>query len=157
MKKILFALVAGLFLQTPVLKAQLAPGECGIMFTYDATGSQTKREYICNNTGAIMNRQGMTAETSYLKEDEKKSSVTEEIIKVNAIAPNPTSGIFTVTLAKALQNARVSLLNSNGSLIEHKRITGNTISFNISNQPAGMYYVKIYQGNDIYTFRIVKQ
>lgn len=147
----------GLFFQITGLQAQLAPGECGLMFTYDATGSQVKQEYICNNTGGIMNRQGTTAEASNVSAEEKKNQVIEELVKVNAIAPNPTTGIFTVTLARPLQNVTVSLLNSNGSQIERKKVSGSVITFNISNQASGIYYVKILQGKDTYTFKVIKQ
>lgn len=136
----------------------LQPGECGIMFTYDATGSLIKREYICNNTGEVMNK---LSKTELSKNDsvsiQKISVAKEEIIKVNAIMPNPTTGMFTVSLATPLNNANVLLLNANGSVIEKIRHSGSTLSFDISNQAAGIYFVRIaYEGN-VLTFKIIKQ
>ncbi len=72
MKKILFTLTVLLLTAAEAFSQGLPPGECGIKFTYDATGSQIKREYICNNTGGIMNRQGTTTEALGLVKDEKQ-------------------------------------------------------------------------------------
>lgn len=143
----------------PTAHAQgLQPGECGILFTYDATGSLIKREFICNNTGVVMNRKG---ENMLIKNDsinnQKISTTKEEIIKVNAIMPNPTTGRFTITLSRAINNAYVLLLNTNGSVIENKRHSGSTLSFDVSNRPAGIYFVKIEHEGNTLTFKVIKQ
>ena len=105
MKKIIILLSLIIVSQITATKAQgLQPGECGVMFTYDATGSLTQREFICNNTGGVISK-ASTQNSIY-----RKDSVSDDIVKINALMPNPTSGKFSVRLAKALNNETVSVL-----------------------------------------------
>ena len=148
-----------IFLTGSGVQAQgLQPGECGIMFTHDATGSLIKREYICNTTGVVMNRQ---AKAMLSKNDSinslKNNEANEEIVKINAIMPNPTTGMFTVTLSSAINNGTVMLLNANGSVIENRKYSGSILSFDISNRSSGVYFVRIkYRGKTL-TFKVIKQ
>lgn len=156
MKKIIFILSLFLFLKISDTKAQgLQPGECAIMFTYDAAGNLIQREFYCNTTGSVIYR---TADSSAMETKEDQSKVTkEELVKVNAIMPNPTTGKFTVRLFKPLDNADVMLLDVNGKVMVKRRESGNTLDFDVSAQPAGMYLVRIeYQGK-VYTFKVIKQ
>lgn len=159
MKKIIFILVICTFSQIPNLQAQLQPGECGIMFTYDATGSLLKREYICNNTGIVMNRAaiGENTKDDSLKTSSKTDIAQEEIIKVNAIMPNPTSGRFTIRLGKSLNNANVLLVNVNGKVIQNRRMSGTELNFDIHSYSSGIYFVKIESNGKVISMKIIKQ
>jgi hypothetical protein len=163
MKKLIFIFVIGIFYQIPLIHAQgLQPGECGVMFTYDATGSLIQRQFICNNTGSVIyktikdetnkNDSINTANKNEIAKEEK-----EEIVKVNAIMPNPTSGKFTINFAAPLNNANVMLINAYGKVIEKRRTSGNNLTFDISSQPSGMYFVRIDQKGKIFTFKVIKQ
>lgn len=136
----------------------LQPGECGLLFTYDAAGSLIMRSYICNNSGAVMNRmdKNSTSKNDSIGSIQSNLNI-EEIIRVNAIIPNPTSGRFTVTLSKSLKDARVLLLNSNGSVIEVKKESGSILSFDLSNRASGTYYVRIKADGKATTFKVIKQ
>lgn len=159
MKKIIFILVICMFSQIPNLKAQLQPGECGIMFTYDATGSLIKREFICNNTGSVLNRIAKEEKTKVdsIKTANKNEIAEEEIVKVNAIMPNPTTGLFSVKLSESLIKANVMLVDAKGTVIQKSIQSGNKLRFDISNYPAGMYVVQITQGDKKFSFKILKQ
>lgn len=160
MRKLFFTLSLIIFLIAPNAYAQggLQPGECGIKFTYDATGSLIKREFLCNNTGVVMNRQ---AKEMLSKNDSinsvKNNVAKEEIIKVNAIMPNPTTGRFTVTLSNPLNNGKVMLLNASGSVIENRKQSGSILSFDISNRSSGIYFVRIEYEGKVLTFKVIKQ
>jgi|SRR6185312_5875629 len=157
MKKIIFILVISTFSQTYNLKAQgLQPGECGIMFTYDATGSLIQREFICNNSGTVMNRK--TTSTLNGSDSIRVSNLpNDKIIKVNALMPNPTTGRFTITLSNSLKNAQVLLLDVNGIIIENKKENGYTITFDIGNRPSGTYFVRVENEGEVFTFKVIKQ
>lgn len=160
MKKIPFTFLFILAVCTTLVSygQGLQPGECGLLFTYDATGSLIKREYICNNTGEVMDRKGKNSTSKNDSVASKQTNVDkEEIIRVNAIMPNPTSGRFTVTLSKPLNNADVLLLNANGSIIERKRKSGSILSFDLSNRASGTYYVRIKADGKATTFKVIKQ
>ncbi len=151
MKKLIFILVICMFSQIPDLKAQLQPGECGILFTYDATGSLIKREFICNNTGGVMSK-ASTENNIY-----QKDSASEDIVKINALMPNPTSGKFTVRLAKVLNNETVSLMDENGKVIQSGRKSGIELNFDISSFPAGIYFLKIASNGKMISLKVIKQ
>lgn len=160
MKKIIFILSILIFSNNLNLKAQgLLPGECGIMFTYDATGSLTQRQFICNNSGSTMYRTtgDNKNKADSINLDIEKSEAKEKIIKVNAITPNPTTGRFTVTLSSPLQNANVVLVDINGRAIENKKQSGSTLDFDISARPSGIYFVRIENEGKVVTFKVVKQ
>ncbi len=156
MKKIIFLLVICIFSQIPNLKAQLQPGECGIMFTYDATGSLVQREFICNNSGTVMNRKASNTMNS--KDAVSVSSLPDEkIIKVNALMPNPTTGKFTITLSNSLKNGKVMLLDVNGKIIENRIENGYTIAFDIASRSSGTYFVRVENEGKIFTFKVIKR
>lgn len=161
MKKIIFILSLFIFLKVPDTNAQgLQPGECAIMFTYDAAGNLTQREFFCNNTGNVIYRTTTTNEKG--KTDSTKISIgnpvaEEEIIKVNALMPNPTTGKFLVRLADPLINGNVLLLDANGKVLEKRVQSGNILNFDISSKPSGMYFVRIVSAGKTFTFKVIKQ
>ena len=105
-----------------------------------------------------MNRQ---ANNLLSKNDSINSQINnianKEIIKVNAIMPNPTTGMFTVILSSPLNNGTVMLLNASGSVIENKKQSGNTLSFDISNRSSGIYFVRLEYEGKVLTFKVIKQ
>lgn len=136
----------------------LQPGECGIRFTYDATGSLIKRDYICNNTGVIMYKQANgSGNKTGANSEVTKDDLKEDVLKVNAIMPNPTTGAFKIYLSTPINNATVKLLTVNGSVIEKKLHSGNIINFDISSQPSGNYFVSIEYEGKKFTFKVIKQ
>ena len=157
MRKLLFISLVCLFSQIPNLKAQgLQPDECGIMFTYDATGSLIQREFICNTSGTVMYR---TANSTTKSNDSISTGklAQDKIIKVNALMPNPTTGKFTVTLSSSLKNGKVMLLDANGKIVENRTENGNTLSFDLSSRSSGIYFVRIENEGKVFTFKVIKQ
>jgi hypothetical protein len=142
-----------------IFKSQLQLGECGIMFTYGATGSLIKREFICNNTGVAMNRTAKGEETKgdSIKTSNKNEMTEEEIVKATAIMPNPTSGKFTLRLGKALNNENVLLMDVNGKVIQNSTKSGTDLNFDISSYSSGIYFVKIESDGKAILLKIIKQ
>lgn len=157
MKKIIFMLAIYMFCQIPNVKAQLQPGECGIMFTYDATGSLIKREFICNTSGTVMNRKANNMADGKNDSVSVSNFADEKIIKVNALMPNPTTGKFTITLSQELKNGKIMLLDVNGKIIESRKENGYTITFDISGRSSGTYFVRVENEGKIFTFKVIKQ
>lgn len=160
MKKIIFILSICLFSQLSNIQAQgLQPGECGIRFTYDATGSLTQREFICNNTGSVMYRTTAVkeAENDSIKAVNVNEIAKNEIVKINAIMPNPTTGKFTIRMGKALNNENVLLMDANGKVIQNSKRSGVNLNFDISSFSSGIYFVKIGSAENIVSIKIVKQ
>lgn len=167
MKKIIFILSFFLFLDAAESTAQgLQPGECAIMFTYDAAGNMTLREFYCNNTGGVVYR---TANDEKAKNDSAKKlngnkipandiiNNPDEIIKVNALMPNPTTGKFMIRLGEKLTNEEVLLSDANGKFLERRIQSGNILNFDISSLPSGVYFIRINSQSKVFTFKVIKQ
>ena len=61
-----------------------------------------------------------------------------------------------VRLAKPLIKGNVLLLDANGKVLEKRLQSGNTLNFDISFQPSGMYFVRIESGGKAFTFKVIK-
>jgi hypothetical protein len=93
------------------------------------------------------------------------TDVGENSMPVNAgslfrIFPNPTGGQFTVANDDDVPggNVYMVLYGPRGELILSKDVTGTPKSvFDISDQPAGLYFVRINAGNKCQTVKLIKQ
>lgn len=76
------------------------------------------------------------------------------------IYPNPSTGKFTVKLADVKQgNVTLIVVDNNGRSVLQQTIvsakTGQTVNFNLSNQPAGIYLVKMIGENGIHSAKLL--
>ncbi|HTN39095.1 MAG TPA: T9SS type A sorting domain-containing protein [Arachidicoccus sp.] len=134
--------------QSMVVKAQSIPvGSVGIVFSYDAAGNRTKAEYVVNNTQATVK------EISAISVKEKGV----QILKVDALYPNPTTGRITVRLVKPLNKGHVQILDISGHALVNGIENGSILSFNLSGYPAGIYLLYINQDRQKVTMKILKR
>ena len=139
MKHILFIFI--LVMSLAKSHAQLPANTCGVVYTHDAAGNRTQRVYVCNN--------GARAETVTQNKD--------EAIQVTALYPNPTTGQFRVTFTKALQHAQVIFIDMGGHVVQQRSASGNLFDFDISSFPAGVYWIKIADGDNRLVYKVIKQ
>jgi hypothetical protein len=73
------------------------------------------------------------------------------------IWPNPNDGIFNLSMANSNEVfERVEIMNVEGQIIRQEQIVSNSIvSYDISGQPAGLYFVKVYTDKGTYSKKIV--
>jgi hypothetical protein len=126
-------LISIILLAVKAYTQQLPANTCGIVCTYDASGNRLKRVYFCNN--------GTDPYPARVSQEEKKT--TEEVQQVDALYPNPTTGKFLVTFSKALNKATVYIVDVTGKMISRFTASGNTIDFDLSSSPAGIYFIRI--------------
>jgi len=142
MKQIIFIFI----LAIPFVKshAQSLPlNTCGVVYTYDAAGNRTQRVYLCNNGGKI----------AVTPDNENQ----DQLMQVTALYPNPTTGQLRVTFTKALQNAQVTFIDLAAHVILQRSVSGSVLDFDISPFPAGMYWIKITEGNNRFMYKVIKQ
>ncbi len=90
-------------------------------------------------------------ESPVFVEEYNPTSVNDIIFNDNIkIYPNPTNGIFTIQ-CKDIQS--IKIININGQIIKQLSIDNEQFTIDLSNQPKGIYFVKI-KGDD---FIIVKK
>jgi hypothetical protein len=130
---------------------QLPVGTCGLVYTYDAAGNRLKRVYFCNNgTDPYPSRK-------LPKDTLNRLQLTEEVQMVDALFPNPTTGLFFITFSKELKNARVLLTDMSGKVVQQSVGNGYRLSFDLSRVASGTYIVRIEEEGMVITKKVIKQ
>ena len=70
------------------------------------------------------------------------------------VYPNPSNGVFTVTVPQ-LDNATIVVYDAIGKIVKRVVPTSTDTQINISNEPKGMYFVKVSTVNDNKTIKVV--
>ena len=91
-----------------------------------------------------------------LKPTEQVAAVNQRQENTVKISPNPTTGIFLIE-SKNLKDAKISITDFTGKTIKQLSPCDNRISIDLSNQPQGIYLVKIITENKIITKKIIKK
>jgi|SRR6478736_1064512 hypothetical protein len=147
MRKNLILTVIVFITAFPVFAQQLPANTCGIVNIYDATGNRTKRVYFCN----------LGIDPYPTKKADQQAGVTEEFQYVDALYPNPTTGKFFIEFSKELNNVDVYIIDVSGKMIKRSKGNGNKLDFDLSNVAAGVYFVRITDGKNVVTKKIIKQ
>lgn len=145
MKKTLLLMLACYSFNTVTNAQSLPANTCGVVYTYDAAGNRTQRTYLCNN-GSRIAYAPVVAENT-----------TTSVQQVTQLYPNPTTGRFTVSFSQPLKNATVILLDIAGNILLQSRKSGNQVLFDLSSYKAGAYIVRVMDGSNTVTFKVVKQ
>jgi hypothetical protein len=125
---------------------QLPLNTCGIVNVYDASGNRIKRMYFCNN--------GNDPYPARMKEN---LNTTIEFQQVDALYPNPTSGKFSISFSRGLNDAAVSVSNGNGKVVMQFKASGNKVDFDLSAVAAGVYFVRVQDGENNISKKVMKQ
>ena len=77
-----------------------------------------------------------------------------------SVAPNPFQGFIRILITENAQDTEIELFNLNGALLQKEIYNLNegnsTIRFDTHGYPAGMYFLKIKQKENVETIRLVK-
>lgn len=114
-----------------------------VKYTYDLAGNRIRREIV-------FPRYKTNDSTHYTDQ------IADHVIK---IFPNPTEGLLQIEVNNIQPdfNATAALFSSNGMLVSEKKNITSSISFNISEQPAGIYFLRFRTGEETKTWRIIKK
>lgn len=118
----------------------LPPYTCGILYTYDNAGNRIKQEYYCRQARGI-----------------DTNAVSASFAQADAVYPNPNDGRFTIRFEQELKNADVIITDVLGKRVSHFKVKGKIIHSDISNQPAGTYFIIITDGKTKISQKVVKQ
>jgi len=123
----------------------LPAGSCGIVYTYDAAGNRTQRQYVCNN-GVMAIKEILVGNQQIL---------ADEIQATEVLYPNPTTGIFNVKLTQSLNNAIVTISDVSGRLVMRKKENGNILNYDLSGQASGEYIIAIKQDGKLIKLKVI--
>lgn len=150
MQKI-FLLFCLLMVGKCVICQTLPAATCGILYTYDNAGNRTKQEYLCT-AGRSSNT--TLANNSAVQNENAESTA---FVKVDAIYPNPNDGRFAIRFEPELKNADIVITDVVGKRVKHFKAKGIIVQFDISDKPAGTYFVIIRDGKTIINQKVIKQ
>ena len=133
----------------------------GLFLSSHLVFSQNKISYEYDNAGNRISRKVVPMFRSEVAEETEEITTYMEVIEDLEIRifPNPTDGIISIELDNLPDNvlADISLYQLSGSLIDRKANIGFSTSFNITDQPAGIYILKIVAGDKQSEWKIIKR
>lgn len=122
-----------------------------IEYTYDAAGNRIRREIIMQAPKAKARQQTFDAEGQAFSD-----MLNEHGIK---IYPNPTYGLLKVSVygLRSTDKCSMSLYTTQGARIMANNVNKESLEINISNQPAGIYLLRITINNNSTIWKIIKK
>jgi uncharacterized repeat protein (TIGR01451 family) len=75
--------------------------------------------------------------------------------KTIIIWPNPSDGIFNLTLAESTKDSRIDVINSFGQVILTKHLSTSTATLDLTNNAKGMYFIKVQSGNGVVVRKVI--
>ncbi len=150
---IIFSAFSGIAQQIPV-------GSCGFVYIHDAAGNRTKRVYFCNNgidpyPESLMEVNKFANNKGIITNEKKNNSI--EFQPIDAIYPNPTTGIVNIEFSNSLLNSNISILDINGKVVQKYKANGVKLTCNLSALATGVYFVSIENKGVIISKKIVKE
>lgn len=124
-------------------------GDTTFVFTYDASGNRTERVIDLTKSAEI------TASSSTANE-EKLFEAKLANLEIR-IYPNPTKGVLKVEIPD-IGDIKPTLVvyNLQGKQLVHKTVSNQISTINLSGHPAGMYIMKIVNGQESLDWKIIK-
>lgn len=108
---------------------------------------------VLNATSSLKSAKIENSTSQITQVEEKQNTELLENIK---IYPNPSTGLFYFISSEETQ-VQISIYNSNGSLIIHDNIVSNKWVIDLSDQPSGIYVLKVFSNNKTLTNKLIKQ
>ncbi len=121
-----------------------------ISYGYDAAGNRIAR---------VINMTPLRSAPENTEEKVQSSPLNEILddFKIR-IYPNPTKGLLAVEIAPLPEEPQsdIGIWNSQGQLIIRQKITLEKMSFDLSDQPSGIYFLKIYLKEQETVWKIIR-
>lgn len=139
-----------LFVALSGASASLAQGSPQVVFDYDECGNRVRRWIDFRK----VEENGKNVE----RENATLASATD-LIKGCEISlyPNPTRGKFTVAFTNdEASELQVLLTTATGSIIETYLLNEAQHEFDLTDKPAGFYFLRLTAGTDTHVWKIVK-
>ena len=135
--------------------------------TTDSTGTAIFDSIaIENNIAYTVNASGYLEATGTISVVNVPVSVNITMITVGIdelsnnrlnIYPNPSTGIFYIKPERVLDNTQLFIRDINGKLILSQKFNSDNNKVDISDSPAGIYFIQMFTDNKVVTKKIIKQ
>lgn len=143
----------------PVLLIFVAVAYCDaqsvrVIFNYDECGNRTQRSIEFKK-----NKDKSLAKGTH-NDDDWLAEVNDTIAGVSlSLFPNPTNDGFTLVILNEPEavSLHAILCTAEGSIIEERDITQTTEAFDLGGKANGIYLLRLWTGNEIQTWKIIKK
>ena len=106
-------------------------------------------------TWTTIDNNGNSVECSFTITVNAYVGIADLSAKGISLYPNPTTGIFRLANVHALGNVKIT--DVTGKSIDNYQLSITNSTVDISNQPSGIYFIKIQTNKGVYTEKIIKQ
>lgn len=144
-----------------IMLAMLAVAPCfaqqmgTVTFGYDADGNRTGR------TITFQREQDGGKGTPGADGFSKATPNAEDSFAEMQVSlyPNPTAGTFSVALQNRTDGKPMQavLTSPMGAVLAEKRFESNLEQFDLSDQAAGIYFLKLIVGNEVHVWRVIRR
>ncbi len=73
------------------------------------------------------------------------------------VFPNPSTGIFTITIPEVNEGAQVIICDMQGKVVSTRNTSEKIVPMDLSHLPAGNYTVSVFAGDKKYSEKVVKE
>jgi hypothetical protein len=118
-----------------------------VSYTYDNAGNRIERVINMTSSAALRSPEGATALEDVIAQQEIR------------IYPNPTQGMLTVEIVHFTDNLQADfvLTDLSGKIIDRRRATSGSLTFNLSPHPSGIYLLRSVMNGETTTWKIIKE
>lgn len=135
------------------------PGLVGLWLLNDGAGQVANDLSSFNENVQLGNTPNADAtDPTWVRDDcagTYSSSLTDNIMVEIQIMPNPSNGLFSVHGLP--ENSSITIINVLGEEILRQDTGNSTITFDLSDQPNGIYLVHIQYGSSVITKKLIRQ
>ena len=81
-----------------------------------------------------------------------------EMVSVNSplvVYPNPSKGSFSVSIKNLKGNVPLKIFNAIGELVYQTTLSADAQTINLTGHAKGIYFVKVYGAESVYTNKII--
>ena len=120
-----------------------------VTFNYDANGNRITRQIEIGRNNDDANKDRDMASPSH---------DTFETLSVT-LYPNPTEGQFSIAINDNREGAilHAILTTATGAILDDKTINNATDCFDLTQQPAGIYLLRLTAGDESHVWRVIKR
>lgn len=130
-------------------------------FYNNAPYSSTNCTALLNQSGAyfalVTDSNGCTFKTLDYAHTADNVSERQYLLNQVSLFPNPSTGIFKLSLGDLKGAADYSISTANGKIIERKPVDTETTWIDLSDQPSGLYILQVMVGEKVITKKISKR
>ena len=144
-----------------IMLAMLAVAPCfaqqmgTVTFGYDADGNRTgwtiSFQKEAENGKGISEANDLSGATATAEDSFAEMQVS--------LYPNPTAGTFSVALQNRTDGKPMQavLTSPTGAVLAEKRFESNLEQFDLSDQAAGIYFLKLIVGDEVHVWRVIRR